>query len=194
VTTATGVIGLLVDDSPHVAIQKCSFTGDPGLRVTNSSTVYLSLGSADELEVLGNSTVTRCEIVPGTETIAAGSSVDVRPLQMSRLEMPATWAGEKPVPMSVQQEPNTVFAIIYSLRRDFIDLTFVFPIDMVLLIEQTQAVPLLIGVVGGTGSQALQLTGPGAPGGWGVGLPIQVLELRASTGRMGTSRDIVFVP
>ncbi len=195
VSTTTGVVGLLVDDTAHIAIQNCSFSGDPGVRVDNASLCYVSRGTIDELVLAGSSAVTRCDVVPVSQTIGVGSSVAVVPGTMPSMQIPVAWPSDKPVAINLTMSPNSNYALFYSFGRDFFELSEVFPfIDMVLLIEQTQATLLSSGFAP-AGVGGLNLAAPGDPASWGLSAPLQVFELQSSgLGRMSTSRSVVLVP
>jgi hypothetical protein len=81
------------------------------------------------------------------------------------------------------------------MRRDYLDLSFVFPIDMVLLLDHTLAFTMATGLLDNNGNATLSLLLPNLPTLWGSGVPLQVLTLRANgTGRMGTTRDLLIMP
>jgi hypothetical protein len=187
VTTGTGVPGLRIDDATRVAVQSCAFVGDPR--------VYLSLGSVDELTVSALARVTYCNVTPGSLTVAPGAVASLRPGTMPGISFRPAWHGEKPVQMTVTAQPLSIYGVVYAPARDYLDLTLLFPIDMVLLVDQSQAVTLLVGLTPPSGSHAFQVIAPANALGWGTNLPLQILELRPdSTGRLGTSRDVVFLP
>jgi len=195
VSTTAGVTGLLVDDTTHIAVQDCELAGGPGLRFDSASFAFLSRGTVDAIEVLGGSQITYCDVAHGSLSVGAGSSADLLPDSMPAMRMPVGWSAQKPVTMTITGQPSSFYVVVFSQRRDFIDLTPVFPIDMVLLIDQIGATTFAAGLIGPGGTSAINLAGPPGAEGWGFNLPMQVLELRLNgSGRMGTSRDAVFLP
>jgi hypothetical protein len=194
VTTAGSTIALKIDATDHTAIQNSTFSGgSPGLRVQNNSLIYLSRSTSNAVDVQSGSTVTLCEVTPGSLTSAPGTTVNQLAGVMPNLTMKPVWAGEKGVPFTVTAPSGTFFAVVFSLRRDFVDLSPVFPIDMVLLVDHTLLSTAMSGLSAGTFSSTI--TAPGVVVGWGQSLPLQMLTLDAvATGRMGTSLDVVFVP
>ncbi len=196
VAAGVGVPGLVVADSRLTAVQRCDFVGEPGLRYDAGAAGYFSASTVDDLEVVGISDVVACDVVVGGQlTKGVGSSLTLQPGTMPTLQTTGGWVGDKPVEVEVATNPGSFFAMVYSLRRDFADLTAVFPLDMVLLVEQTQSVSVLSGLMGPSGRLQSQLVAPGGAPGWGLSIPLQVLELRLDgTGRLGTSRDLVFLP
>ncbi|MGE3174063.1 MAG: hypothetical protein AB7O97_15660 [Planctomycetota bacterium] len=194
VRAALGVTGLLVDDSDRVAIQTCDFAGDPGLRFANGAGSYLSRGAIDELELTGGSIVQQCDVTPGATNVGIGSSLVPVAGGMPDVRFPTAWTGEKPVPFTITTDPSSFYGLLYSLRRDYLDLTVVFPIDMVLLIDHSQAVVLSTGFVP-TGSIEVPMVAPGLAQLWGLHLPLQLFELKSTgSGRMSNSRDVVLLP
>ncbi|MEC7584178.1 MAG: hypothetical protein VYE77_07655 [Planctomycetota bacterium] len=195
ISASGGVTGLLVDNTTHIAIQGCDFSGGPGLKFDSGSLGYLSRGTINVLEVLGASTLTYCDTTPGAMTVGALSLATPLPDAMPDIQMPVGWPGDKPLSMTVTAQPSSLYIVVFSQRRDFIDLTPIFPIDMVLLVEQLGATTFTAGLVGPSGTTVTSLVAPGGAGSWGLQLPMQVLELRINgTGRMGSSVDICFLP
>jgi hypothetical protein len=194
VTTAGSTIALKIDATDHIAIQNSTFSGgSPGLRVQNNSLIYLSRSTSNAIDVQSGATVTLCQVTPGSLTSAPGTTVNQLAGAMPNMTMKPVWPGEKPVPFTVTAPAGTFFAVVFSLRRDFVDLSPVFPIDMVLLVDHTLLTTALSGVSAGTYTNTI--TAPGVALGWGQTLPLQLLTLDAVlSGRMGTSIDVVFVP
>jgi hypothetical protein len=195
VTTGTGVPALKVDDVSRIAIQSCPFVGDPGLEIVNGSTVYLSRGSVDELHVGTGSRVTYCAVVPGSLVVTGGATTDPLAGGMPNLAVRGALHAEKVYPLLVEADPGTFYAVMYSLRRDFVDLTPVFPIDMVLLLDQSLTLLGFTGLMGPTGVDNLAVSVPPAQTGWGFSIPLQVLGFNTlGNGRMGAGRDVLFLP
>lgn len=195
IATANGTTGLLVDDTAHIAVQNCQLAGDPGVRFANAALGYLARGAVDELVLTGSSQVTRCGVVPGAQTVGVGSSVLALPGVMPDITYRATWPGEKVVPIAVTTAANSTYALFFSFGRDFFNMNDVFPfIDMVLLIEQTQAQGLALGFAP-TGADIVPLPAPFDPATWGLSAPLQLYELKqTSLGRMSNSRSVILVP
>lgn len=195
VTTATGVTGVQIDDSNRVAMQACSITGDPGLRLQNQSLLHLSLGNVDELVVDATSRAVYCDVVPGSLTVAPGGSAALRAGVMPGMQLSPVWASEKPASIELTGGAFDLYGLALSMRRDYLDLSFVFPIDMVLLLDHTLAFTMATGLLDNNGRANLSLLLPNLPTLWGSGVPLQVLTLRANgTGRMGMTRDLLIMP
>lgn len=195
VTTATGIVGVTIDDCPRVAVQNCRTTGDPGIRLQNQSTVYLSLGSIDELDVASTSRVFYCDVTPGAVTTAPGAFATARAGVMPALHFDPLWVTQKQANIGITGGVGELYGLAFSLRRAYVDLSVVFPIDMVMLLEHSMMVTAATGLLGASGAADLPLAVPNLPSLWGTRLPMQVLVLRLDgTGRMGTTRDMVIMP
>lgn len=195
VTTATGITGVRIDDTAHVAVQGCTVAGDPGLQVDNHSEIHLSLGVVDELVVTGTSRVVYCDVTPASQTVAPGSTAVLRAGTMPSMQFDKLWTSEKPASVAIHGDPFDLYGLAMSFRRDYLDLSFVFPIDMVLLLDHTLATTVATGLLDGTGSASLSVTVPAQAGIWGINVPLQVLALHANgSGRMGQSRDLIVMP
>jgi hypothetical protein len=196
VAVGLGVPGILVDTSPKVAVQTCALLGDPGLRVIQGSTLYLSAGSVDRLLVENASRVTRAGVTPGSTTIGTGSRVDALTGTMPALAFDQAARSSKVVRMKVSGDASAVYVLFLGFAKGFLDVSPFATIDMVLLVDLGFLLPLQAGVLPPTGAQEIPLPIPVAAGLWGNHVSWQPLTLDAITrkGRLANVRDMVIVP
>jgi hypothetical protein len=192
--TAAGV-ALDLNNATQVAVENCTLTGTPGLRMRNGTQVYLSRGTCNAADVSTNAQVTYCDVQPPSFAPVVnptGSAVALAN-SMPSINVAACWPTNKGQPFDLDVTAGDFFGVVIALRRDYLDLSLIYPIDMVLLLDQTLSVTLATGV--SPGHLHLILGGPVSSNTWGSSIPMQVLSLSSNnTGRMGISHEVIFVP
>jgi hypothetical protein len=185
--------GVLVDSASRAALQGSALVGDPGLRVRNGSTAFVSAGSIDRLVVQTGSTITHAGVTPGSTTTDPGARTIPLSGTMPNLMFPIAAAAEKTVTTAIRGDAGSAYVVLLGFGKAFLDLSGGGLIDMVMLVDanllilHAGAIPL-----GGLDEVGLQL--PADTQLWGLHVPLQGLTLTPTRGRFTNVRDLVIMP
>ena len=119
IVVASFANGYKTGPSRHKVIQQAK-TGN--LLFDNGSRAYLSRGSIDALEILGSSDVTYCDVTPGSTNVGIGSTGDLLAGTMPDMQFPSAWVADQQLPLNVTGQPFSLWLVVFSFRRDYIDL------------------------------------------------------------------------
>lgn len=186
---------VLLEDSPRVAMQRCSVRGAPGLRVRTDSTLFASLGSLDSLHVETRSVATLASLTPGTTTVDATSRLRKLPSVMPTLSFTRAAGSGKPLRFTVAGLPGSPFVLWLGTRKAFVDHSATLPLDMVLLLDPG-AVNLRVDLIPRDGLATFDFPMPDRSTYWGASVPFQglVFDLPRLVGRWTNVRDLVVLP
>jgi len=196
VGAATGFDAVRIDGSAQTAVQSCSLAGDVGLRVRNSSTTYLSLGSVDDLAVESNSKVVRAGVTPGTSLVSPGSTVTALAGVMPTISFAKNAEPGSMTALTVTGVPAAPYGLRLAAQNGWLDLSLALNIDMIFLLNLAGSVPFAGGVLDGMGTASLNIPIPTSALLVGYPFSIQGVELlfAAPFGRITNLRDLVIVP
>ena len=181
--------GLYVRSSIALTVQRSDIAGSPGVSMGSGSFSYMSRGSVDELDLSGSSTLTMCQLAPGSATVEAGSSRIDLPGIMPNLDAPAFLTMNFPTPMEIESFPSSGYLLWFAARHGFLP-----SFETVGLLDFGTTYLYTTGSVDENGRGMLSLAPPPEPLILGNGFPFQMLSLDPSNGTNRWSNATTVIP
>jgi len=196
VSVGATATALRIDDCPRVSLQKVTLQGGVALELDNAATVYASGCSVPSLQVANGSRLVGASTVVGTQSVDPTSSATALAGSVPTLASPATLVVQQLATLTINSDPFDFYVLFVGGPRSFVDLSFLLPIDMVLLLDPAASVNAASGLANAAGVVDLPIRSPDIPGVWGLSLGLQVVVMHTTTltGRWGGVRDLVIVP
>jgi len=187
-----GQVGVRVDASTRVAIQRSDVSGAPGLVLQGGALAIAGGGSLDAVDLSGASSLRVAGLSPAA-TVEAGSTFTELPGVHADVDVPTLAALGAPFTLTLSGEPSGSWSLILGIVHGWIDLPGQ-KWEMVGLVDFTPFGILLTGAFGPSGELSLPLALPPDPTILGVPILLQTLVQNPATSGLRWSNVASLVP
>jgi len=185
--------GLRIERCPKVALQRSLVNPSS---TTVAATVHVSSCDLGVVSVTQGSRFVHAATTATSITPDATSTVTAKAGPSAILDSPAAWPSATTQSLHVSEGGiGHLYGLLLGTTHDYVDLSALLPVDMVLLLSPSTAIALPGGVLDNGGSAALAVPGPPDAASVGFAIQLQIYTLDPGTlrGRFAELRQVLLL-